>query len=137
MSACLSSGFAISPSLWLVVSRVSEDDNLDLMIPLSTSEIDDAVASSNSNSAPCPDGFSFTLLKQFRPVLKFLVYVVIQVFCLGTVDISHLNYAVLSVIPKVKWQFHPSIPPPLPLLITSPNFRLRLLQLVSRRSLTG
>lgn len=45
-------------------------------------------------------------------MLKHLVYAIIQGFCLGTVDISRLNYAVLSLIPKVKGvdcirQFHP------------------------------
>lgn len=60
------------------------------------------VSASNSNSTPGPDGFSNSFFKKFRPVLKSLICAIIQGFCLGTVDLSQLNYATLSLIPKVK-----------------------------------
>ena len=77
-------------------------ENAFLMTPLSSKEIDAVVDSSNSNSAPGPDGFLVTFFKKFLSVLKSLVHVVIQGFCLGSVDISRLNYAILSLIPKSK-----------------------------------
>lgn len=80
---------------------VSSADNSSLMLPPSEAEIDLAVALSKSNSAPEPDGFFVAFFKKLWPVLKNLVYSIIQGFCLGTVDISRLNYAVLSLIPKV------------------------------------
>src|ERR1041385_5054809 len=72
------------------------------MLPLSDEEIDTSVLSSNANSAPGPDGFSITFFQKFWASIRFLVYAIIQGFCLGTVDISRLNYATLSLIPKVK-----------------------------------
>lgn len=45
LSACPTSGFSISPSLWSLENRVTAADNLDLVIPLSTFEIGDAVPS--------------------------------------------------------------------------------------------
>uniref|UniRef100_A0A453PB63 Reverse transcriptase domain-containing protein n=1 Tax=Aegilops tauschii subsp. strangulata TaxID=200361 RepID=A0A453PB63_AEGTS len=45
--------------------------------------------------------FRLPSLKKWH-VLKHLVYAIIQGFCLGTVDISRLNYTILSLIPKVK-----------------------------------
>lgn len=35
-------------------------------------------------------------------MLKDLFYAILNGFALGTVDISHLNYEVISLIPKVK-----------------------------------
>src|ERR1041385_6741578 len=71
------------------------------MLPLSEEEINSAVFSSNPNSAPGPDGFSVTFFQKFWASIRFLVYAIIQGFCLGSVDISRLNYATLSLIPKV------------------------------------
>lgn len=59
------SGISISPSLWPLEACVSVAENVDLMIPLSTEEVDAAVATSNSNSASGPDGFSITFLRSF------------------------------------------------------------------------
>ena len=54
------------------------------------------------NAASGPDGFSIPFFKKFCPQLRDLVYKVIQGFWLGTVDVSRLNYAVITLIPKVK-----------------------------------
>lgn len=58
------SALSISPNLWPHASLVSATENAALMIPLSNKEIDEAVASSNSNSAPTPDGFSIPFFKK-------------------------------------------------------------------------
>lgn len=52
LSARHESGFSISSSLWSEGSHVSEAQNKDLMLPLSTEEIGAAVSLFNSNSAP-------------------------------------------------------------------------------------
>ena len=49
-----------------------------------------------------PDGFSIPFFRRFWSILRPLVCAIIQGFCLGNVDISRLNYAILSLIPKVK-----------------------------------
>jgi hypothetical protein len=85
-----------------VGDSVSMEDDTALMIPLSHDEIDLVVSSSNSNFALGPDGLSISFLKKFWPVLKHLVYAIIFGFCLGMVDISRLNYAVISLLPNVK-----------------------------------
>lgn len=102
LSAVPSSGFRIFPNMWSPDARISVEDNAALMVPLSPEEINEVVSSSNSNSAPGPDGFSITFFKKFWSVLKHLVYVIIIGFCLGMVDISRLNYAIISLVPKVK-----------------------------------
>lgn len=72
------------------------------MLPLMDEEVEAAVFSSKPGSAPGPDGFSMPFFRQFWGVLKPLVFSICQGFCLGTVDLSRLNYAVLTLIPKVK-----------------------------------
>ena len=96
------SGLSISPHLWSSGLKISPEENASLMIPLSDQEIWDVVNSANTNAASGPDGFSIPFFRKFWPQLKQLVCNVIQGFCLGTVDISRLNYAVISLIPKVK-----------------------------------
>lgn len=102
LAAQPSSPLALCSNFWPASALISSDENLALFIPLSYAEIDEVVTASNSNSAPGPDGFSITFFKKFCPLLKGLVYSIIQGFCLGMVDISRLNYAILSLVPKVK-----------------------------------
>ncbi|KAE8818216.1 Peroxidase [Hordeum vulgare] len=83
-------------------SRISPAENDALIVPLSDEEIWDVIKSANSNAASGRHGFSIPFFKRFWPQLKALVYKIIQGFCLVTVDISCLNYAVISLIPKVK-----------------------------------
>ena len=72
------------------------------MAPLSDEEIWQVINSANMNAASGPDGFSIPFFKKFWPQLRDLVCKVIQGFWLGTVDVSRLNYAVITLIPKVK-----------------------------------
>lgn len=96
------SGLRISSSLWSARIRVSGDENDALLLPLSDDEVEASFMTSKSYSAPRPDGLSVSFFKQFWPVLRGLVSAVVQGFCLGTVDLSRLNYVVLTLIPKVK-----------------------------------
>ena len=73
-----------------------------LMVPLSDEEIWQVISSANPNAASGPDGFSIPFFKKFWPQLRVLMCNIIQGFWLGTVDISRLNYAVITLIPKVK-----------------------------------
>src|SRR3954463_2477992 len=72
------------------------------MIPYSEKEIFLAIKKANPNSTSGPDGFSIPFFKKFWPILKNLICQVIQGYWLGTVDISTLNYVVISLIPKIK-----------------------------------
>ena len=95
-------GFRLASSFWSSHDQISLAENEELLIPLSEDEIFETIRSANSNAASGPDGFSIPFFRQFWPQLKSLVLAIIQGFWLGTVDISRLNYAVLTLIPKVK-----------------------------------
>lgn len=100
------SGISFDPGAWVGNQSVSLPDMETLSSPISCEEIDVAISSSKSNSAPDPDGFTIPFFKKFWPALKLLIYAICIGFCLGTVDISRLNYACLSLIPKVKGADH-------------------------------
>ena len=56
---------------------------------------------SKTDTAPGPDGFPVAFFKMFWPVLKDMILQILNGFALGTVDISRLNFGILSLIPKV------------------------------------
>ena len=93
-------GFRLASTFWSPLEQISSDENEGLMIPLSEDEIFEMIRSANSNAASRPDGFSIPFFRQFWPQLKGLIQAIIQGFWLGIVDISRLNYAMLTLIPK-------------------------------------
>jgi hypothetical protein len=54
------------------------------------------------DSAPGPDDIPVSFFKKFWGTLRGLVLQILNDFALGRVDISRLNFGVLSLIPKLK-----------------------------------
>jgi hypothetical protein len=53
------------------------------------------------DTAPGPDGFPVIFYKKFWPMIKPSVLAILNGFALGRVDISRLNYGILTLIPKI------------------------------------
>ena len=53
-----------------------------------------------SNMAPGPDGFLVSFFKKFGPECKLGVLRILNDSILGRIDVSRLNFGVLSLIPK-------------------------------------
>ena len=87
---------------WGEESRVSQAENDGLALTFSTQEIDEALGSMKCDTAPGPAGWPVIFFRRFWPALKDIFYDIINGFALGMVDISRLNYGVISLIPKVK-----------------------------------
>jgi hypothetical protein len=81
---------------------VSDAENLHLALTFSEQELQVLVQEMKSNTAPGPDGFPVPFFKKFWPLLKLGVLHILNDFILGRIDISHLNFGVLSLIPKVQ-----------------------------------
>ncbi|XP_071683213.1 uncharacterized protein [Lolium perenne] len=81
--------------------RVSGKENDNLMIAFSGEEIDEVFASMKVDTTPGPDGFSVVFFKHFWHLVKPLILDISNGFALGRVDISRLNFGVLSLIPNV------------------------------------
>ena len=87
---------------WGEDDRVSQAENDLLALTFSSEEIDEAVGAMKIDTAPGPNGWPVAFFRRFWPVFKDLFYGIINGFALGTVDVSRLNYGVISLIPKVK-----------------------------------
>jgi hypothetical protein len=92
---------SLSPRTWPTTSQVSLEDNNQLMITFTETELDFIVREMKSDTAPGPDGFPVLFFKRFWPNVKLGVLHILNDFMLGRIDISCLNFAILTLIPKV------------------------------------
>jgi hypothetical protein len=91
---------SLDAQIWEENSIVSEEENADVMRSFTSQELDEVLSETKTNTAPGLDGFPVAFFKKFWPILKSLVLQILNGFALGTVDISRLNFGILSLIPK-------------------------------------
>jgi hypothetical protein len=88
-------------SLWDLESRVSDAENVAFALTFSPQELDEVLAQTKLDTAPGPDGFLVAFFKTVWSLLKPLILQILNDFALGRLDISRLNFGVLSLLPKV------------------------------------
>jgi hypothetical protein len=88
-------------NLWDEGSRVSNVENVAFALTFSHHELDEVLAQTKLDTAPGPEGFPVAFFKAFWPMLKPLILRILNEFALGRLDISRLNFGVLSLLPKV------------------------------------
>ncbi|KAK1692879.1 hypothetical protein QYE76_009576 [Lolium multiflorum] len=91
----------LAPDTWDRLSRVSEEENVNLALTFSESELEAIVKDMKTDTAPGPDGFPVVFFKRFWPQVKLGILHILNDFVLGRIDISRLNFGILSLIPKV------------------------------------
>jgi hypothetical protein len=87
--------------LWAENQRVSNAENLEMAISFTAQELDEVLALTKSDTPPRSDGFPVIFFKTGWSWLKPLLLTILNEFALGRLDISRLNFGVLSLIPKV------------------------------------
>ena len=87
--------------VWEPSQLVSDRENDEPGLAFLPKEIDYALMSMKAGTASGPDGWSAAMFKHFWPLLRGPIFEVCNGFMRGTVDISRLNFGVLSLIPKV------------------------------------
>jgi hypothetical protein len=92
---------SIRPDLWPAQQMVSTQENDELMRSFTAEELDFVLHETKTDTAPGPDGLPVLFFKKFWPVLKPCVLEILNGFALGRVDISRLNFGILSLLPKV------------------------------------
>jgi hypothetical protein len=92
---------SIRPDLWPSQQMVSAQENDELMRSFTAEELDFVLHETKTDTAPGPDGLPVLFYKKFWPVLKSCVMDILNGFALGIVDISRLNFGILSLLPKV------------------------------------
>ncbi|KAK1697110.1 hypothetical protein QYE76_013807 [Lolium multiflorum] len=91
----------LSPSAWGADGKVSTEENEGLALTFSEQELEEIVKDMKSDTAPGPDGFSVLFFKRCWPLVKHGVLHILNDFALGRIDISRLNFGIISLIPKV------------------------------------
>jgi hypothetical protein len=84
------------------VDRVSVEENEMLALSFTHEELEEVLKNTKTATAPGPDGFPLAFFKKFWHVIKDLVFQILNGFALGIVDVSRLNFGILSLLPKVK-----------------------------------
>jgi hypothetical protein len=84
---------------WAENQRVSNAENLEMAISFTAQELDEVLT--KTDTTPGPDGFPVIFFKSGWSWLKPLLLNILNEFALGRLDISRLNFGVLSLIPKV------------------------------------
>ena len=88
-------------SAWADKGILDATDNATLLSPFSLEEVKKTVFSMKENTAPDPDGFSVSFYKQCWDFIKDDLMKMIIDFYLCQLDLSRLNYGVITLIPKV------------------------------------
>jgi hypothetical protein len=91
----------LSPSAWGADGKVSAEENEELALTFSEQELEEIVKDMKSDTAPGPDSFPVHFFKRCWPLVKHGVLHILNDFALGRIDISRLNFGIISLIPKV------------------------------------
>jgi hypothetical protein len=97
---------------WSGEENVADVDNAALALSFSREELEEVLAGTKTATAPGPNGFPVDFFKKNWVLLKDMVFQIHNGFALGTMDVSCLNFGILSLLPKVVGadsikQYHP------------------------------
>ena len=88
-------------NFWEEEDKVSRNENELLIAPFSELEIKNAIFSCYAEGAPGPDGLSFLFYQKFWNLIKNDVMHLFDAFHRGDLELKRLNFALVSLIPKV------------------------------------
>ena len=91
----------LDADFWAVDEMVSDEERESLERSFSEDEIKQAIMSSYASGAPSPDGLSFLFYQTFWDLIKDDFMWMVRDFEIGTLDMYRLNYAIITLIPKV------------------------------------
>jgi hypothetical protein len=90
----------LAENYWDIRSTVSQEENEALALTFTMEELHDVLQNTKTATVPGPDGFPMAFYKKFWPSIKQFILQILNDFTLGTIDISRLNFGILSLIPK-------------------------------------
>ena len=88
-------------SVWDEVDKVSDEDNEKLCKPFCEQEIKDALFQMERNKAAGPDKIPIEFYQACWDIIKNDIIQLFDDFHKGRVDISRINYGVITLLPKV------------------------------------
>jgi hypothetical protein len=94
--------FSLTADFWGPKDKLSVEDCASLEKPFSEDEIKLAVFSCYPEGSPGPDGLPFLFFQKFWDVVKNDLVDLFSEFYQGKLDLFRLNFAMLTLIPKVE-----------------------------------
>jgi hypothetical protein len=119
--------FRLESDFWCLDDMVTREESLALQVSFSEKEVKEVIFSSYAEGAPDPDGLSFIFYQNFWDLIKNDFCRMIQAFQEGKLDLFRLNFAYLTLIPKVEDVMEMRNFRPISLLICSFKFFSKLL----------
>lgn len=93
--------FKLGQDFWEEEDKVSRNENELLIAPFTKTKIKEAIFSCYAEGAPRPDGLSFLFYQKFWNLIKNDVVALFDDFHKGVLDLKRLNFALITLIPKV------------------------------------
>lgn len=91
----------INESLWEGVAQLSKLDNEQLCRPFSKAEIWNALSLMEKNKASSPDNIPIEFYQACWQIIKPNILQLFDDFHQGRVDISRINYGIITLLPKI------------------------------------
>jgi hypothetical protein len=91
---------SLGDNFWKEEEKVTPIENDMLSPPFTENEIKEAIFSCYAEGAPGPDGLSFLFFQKFWDIIKNDIISLFQDFYTGDLDLTRLNFALLTLIPK-------------------------------------
>jgi hypothetical protein len=93
---------ALGNNFWLDGEKVTQGENDLLTAPFNEGDIKEAIFGSYAEGAPGPDGLPFLFYQKFWDIVKEDIVKMFEEFHKGDLDLYRLNFAMLTLIPKVE-----------------------------------
>jgi hypothetical protein len=87
---------------------ISPQDLSNVEIPFSHEEINNIIKRMPNDKAPGPDGFNGLFMRKFWNIMKHPFYNMCSKFYAGNLELSNINTAYITLIPKISCPAYPS-----------------------------
>lgn len=91
----------LNSDLWEGMESITEDDNENLCKPITELEIKNALFQMEHNKAAGPDAIPIEFFQTCWDLVKKDIVEMFDDFHKGTLDVSRLNYGIITLLPKV------------------------------------
>lgn len=93
--------FPLDPNLWAPHEKVSADENDELTKPFSEEEVKGALFQMEKNKAAGPDKVPIEFFQWCWDIVAKDIMDIFKEFHQGGLDVSRLNYGIITLLPKV------------------------------------
>jgi mannosylglycoprotein endo-beta-mannosidase len=93
--------FPLTPDLWRENEKVAEDDNERLIESFKEKEIKEALFQMQHNKAAGPDAIPIEFYQKCWETLKMDILELFEEFHRRKLDVSRINYGVMTLLPKI------------------------------------